>query len=282
MASNSANPEQLLVQEDGREVVKIGGYVLPAEDFSLTHFMLNDLGMTWLHAGGLPSTERMFGHLELKPDSRLLDLGCGVGSAARFAVRKYGCEVVGIDQDPSMIERARRMTRNTRYARVSYQVMDGSSMAFADASFDCVLIQSVACFNEKEPLLREVYRVLKPGGRVAMNEVTWIQPPTEKIAKVTRATVCETFCGALLAEDWLDLLKQTGYRIHSHETFGFEPATPYQILREEGFLNTLKIYGRVLTNPRNLMRLSAVSDYFRRFPGYFGYGIYVGAKPGAG
>lgn len=282
MDLNTAGPEQLLVTTDDREIVKIGGYILPAEDFSLTKFMLDDLGMTWLHPGGLPSTERMLQHLALSPDSRLLDLGCGVGSTTRYLARKFGCEAVGIDYDTEMIEQAKRRSAGNRYAQISYQVMDGSAMEFPDASFDTVVLQSVACFNDKLPLLREVWRVLKPSGRVALNEVTWMRSPTEKVARVTRATVCETFGGAMLERQWLNLLTQAGFDLVSHESYEFEPVAPYQLLREEGLINTVRTFTRVLTNPNNLMRLSAVSDYFKRFPGYFGYGIYVGSKPDAG
>jgi len=282
MNFESASPEELLVQADGHEVVKIGGYVLPAEDFSLTSFMLKDLGMTWLHPGGLPSTERMFRILAPTRDSRLLDLGCGVGSTTRYAVTKYGCEAVGIDRDAEMIGAARRRSRAKRYARLSFEVMNGNTMSFPDSSFDCVVLQSVACFNDKLPLLRETLRVLKPGGRVALNEVTWMRPPSEKVAKVTRATICETFRGAMLESDWLELLSQAGFDLVSRETLEFEPVAPYQLLREEGLVNTLRTFTRVLTNPSNLMRLSAVSDYFKRFPGFFGYGIYIGAKPATG
>ena len=46
------NPEEALVIVDNCEVTKNGGYLLPAEDFSLTQFMVQDLGMSWLHPAG--------------------------------------------------------------------------------------------------------------------------------------------------------------------------------------------------------------------------------------
>lgn len=274
-------PEDLLVRTGDQESVKVGGYLLPAEDFSLTRFMLDDLGMTWLHPGGLPSTERMLKILELDSKSRVLDLGCGVGSTTRFVRRVYGCRTVGVDIDPDMIDRARRRSRGPRYQDLRYEVMDGGAMGFRDASFDVVIMQSVACFNDKQRLLTEARRVLKPGGRVALNEVTWLRPPSEGVAKVTRATVCETFRGALLPEEWAEVLRQAGFTEVRHETLDFKPVAAYQILREEGLINTLRTFARVLTNAKNLMRLSAVSDYFKRFPGYFGYGLYIGTKPHA-
>jgi hypothetical protein len=52
------------------------------------------------------------------------------------------------------------------------------------------------------------------------------------------------------------------------------------MLREEGLLGTVKVMARVLRHPEINMRLSAVSDYFRQYPGYFGYGLYMAHKPG--
>jgi SAM-dependent methyltransferase len=243
--------------------------------------MLDDLGMTWLHPGGLPSTERMLKLLELDAESRVLDLGCGVGSTTRLVRRRHDCSIVGIDRDPEMIAKAKRRSRARRYRGIRYEVMDGGAMSFPDGSFDVVIVQSVACFNDKQSLLSEVWRILKPGGRVALNEVTWLRQPSEGVAKVTRATVCETFGGALLPEEWIEVLGRVGFTELRHETFGFKPVAAYQILREEGLINTVRTFARVLTNANNLMRLSAVSDYFKRFPGYFGYGIYIGTRPRA-
>jgi SAM-dependent methyltransferase len=270
------NPESLLIRHDGREMVKIGGFILPAEDFNLAKFLRDDLGTTWLHAGGITSTKRAIERLAIAPGMRVLDLGSGVGSAARYIARKSGCQVVGVDSDPEMVRRAREVSRDPK---VSYEQMNCLEMGFPDDSFDRVIIQSVACFNDKVPLFREVARVLKPGGVVGMNEVTWLKPPTEKIQQVMCATICETFRGALLADEWVAAMESAGLVDGRHEQHPFNASTPYQILREEGMLNTLRIMWRVMTKPEINMRLSAMSNFFKNCPEYFGYGIYTARKP---
>jgi len=270
------NPESYLTVQDGREMVKIGGFILPAEDFNLAKFLRDDLGTTWLHAGGISSTKRAIEKLDIQPGMRVLDLGSGVGSAARYIARQAKCQVVGVDFDAEMIRRAREQTRDPN---VTFEQMNVLDMTFPDDSFDRVIIQSVACFNEKEPLFREVARVLKPGGVVGMNEVTWLKPPSEKIQQVMCATICETFRGALLAEEWVAAMEAAGLVDGSHEQHPFNASTPYQILREEGLFNTLRIMWRVMTRPDINMRLSAMSDFFKNCPEYFGYGIYTARKP---
>ncbi|MEW5771332.1 MAG: methyltransferase domain-containing protein [Pseudomonadota bacterium] len=273
------NPEALLIREHGREMVKVGGFILPAENFNLARFLRDDLGTTWLHAGGLPSTLHLVRKLDIRPGMRVLDLGCGVGSATRHLAKRSACHVTGVDADAEMLARARKATPAALADRIEYARMDVSRTGFADASFDRVVIQSVACFNKKPPLFREAARLLRPGGLLGMNEVAWLKPPTPEIEQVMCATICETFHGAELSRGWIAHLEAAGLVEAQAEEHPFTAATPYQILREEGLVNTLRIMWRVLSDPEINMRLSAMSEMFRKCPEYFSYGIYTARKP---
>jgi len=274
------NPEKMLFEQDGQELVRAGGFILPAEDFNLARFLRDELGTTWLHAGGLWSTRRLLEQLDIKPEMRVLDLGCGVGSATRYIARKTKAEVVGIDADAEMIGRARELASRKKAAGVQFEQMDGTATTFGDATFDRVIVQSVACFADKPSLFREVARILKSGGRFGMNEVTWLRPPTEKIQRVMCSTICETFRGALLAEQWIAALEAAGLTSATCESHPFNSSTPYQILREEGLSGTLGVLWRVMREPEVNMRLAAMSDLFKRSPEYFSYAIYTARKPG--
>jgi ubiquinone/menaquinone biosynthesis C-methylase UbiE len=272
------NPEELLCIENGREVIRIGGYALPAEDFSMSDFMHNDLGMSWLHPGGIISTECLLAHMRWTPQMRVLDLGCGPGQTTRLIAERYGCEVIGIDLDPAMIEEAKIRTVGNQFKRTQFETMDGTKTRFEDQSFDVVIFQSVACFNNKAALFNEVARLLKPNGQLGINESTWITEPTPSVQRVTRSTICQTFKHALMAAEWQAEMQSAGLKPTNCETHEFTSMTPYQMLREEGLLKMAKIMWRVLRNPELNMRLSAVSSYFTTYPGYFGYGIYTAER----
>lgn len=275
------NPAKFLVDEGGQQVVRIGAYVLPSEDFNLARFLRDDLGTTWLHAGGINGTRQLLDRLDIRNGMTVLDVGCGVGSAMLYVAKRVRCRLIGLDRDAEMLRRARRATPSQVFPQVHYIRADATRIGFAAESVDRVIVQSVACFNDNHALFGEIARILKPGGMVGMNEVTWRQPPTQEIEQVMCATICETFHGARLASGWIDHMRAAGLADATFEIFPFTASTPYQLLREEGLLRTAGIMWRVLRDAELNMRLAAMSGLFSRCPEYFGYGIFTARKPGS-
>jgi ubiquinone/menaquinone biosynthesis C-methylase UbiE len=112
--------------------------------------------------------------LELRPGDRVLDVGCGPGRLARvFAERVAPTgEVVGIDAAVEMINRASSQARRRR-AAATFQVGFAQDLPFPDASFDavgCTLALHHVAENDQQTAVEEMYRVLKPGGRLLIAE----------------------------------------------------------------------------------------------------------------
>lgn len=103
------------------------------------------------------------------PDNaRVLDLGCGAGRTT-IPLAEMGLQVVGIDISEAMVRAAREQARLAG-VEAEFQVMDATSLQYPDAAFDTVLfpyngIELLPGQQSKEQLLREVWRVLRPGGR---------------------------------------------------------------------------------------------------------------------
>ena len=99
---------------------------------------------------------------------RVLDIGSGVGGIDALLVASYhAAEVVGIDVEPLLIERARSLAASKGLSdRVSFRLVDPGPLPFADASFDVVFSKdAIVHVPDKPALYREVLRVLRPGGR---------------------------------------------------------------------------------------------------------------------
>jgi len=107
----------------------------------------------------------------IRKGETVLDIGCGGGVDTLVAAMMVGPKgkVVGIDPVPEMLERARRNPRETTFGNITFQEASAEALPFTDESVDVVISNGV--FNlvpDKAKALREVFRVLKPNGRLTI------------------------------------------------------------------------------------------------------------------
>jgi SAM-dependent methyltransferase len=117
-----------------------------------------------------PLARVFFGHVALQPGQRVLDVACGTGILARHAAPILGAEglVVGIDINPGMLKVAKKQ-RPMAGCRLEWRQGDAAALPFEDASFDVVLCQQgLQFFPDRVGALREMRRVLVPGGQLAL------------------------------------------------------------------------------------------------------------------
>lgn len=119
----------------------------------------------------------------LAPGERVLDLGSGAGTDSLVASQMVGPEgsVVGIDMTPEMLAKARASAAAIGAANVEFVESEAESLPFPDESFDVVVSNGVIdLIPDKEAVFGELYRVLVPGGRIQVADVTIQQPVSEE------------------------------------------------------------------------------------------------------
>jgi SAM-dependent methyltransferase len=121
------------------------------------------------HLRGMLATAELASASELKPSTRVLDVGCGIGGPARFLAGTFGCVVTGVDLSPGFIDTAIYLTSRCQLSdRVTFQVGDALHLPFEEAAFDAAFLQHVAMnVEDRTTLYAEVHRILTQGGRFA-------------------------------------------------------------------------------------------------------------------
>jgi ubiquinone/menaquinone biosynthesis C-methylase UbiE len=148
--------------------------VLQAQGADLEALRLEDLApMDEFHIGGRQATVELAAQLGLAPEMRLLDIGCGIGGAARYVASAFGCHVTGIDLTPGFIVAAAALSRRVGLAdRVDFRQASALALPFADGSFDgAYTLHAAMNIADRPRLYAEARRVLKPGAPFAVYDV---------------------------------------------------------------------------------------------------------------
>src|SRR5580693_8636510 len=148
----------------------------------------------------------------LGPGEVVVDLGSGGGLDVFLAAQKVGPagRAIGIDMTPAMIERARSNAAATGYTNVEFLLAGIDRLPLDDASADCVISNCVLNLAPDKPaVFREIFRVLKPGGRLAVSDIALKGELPESIASSLAAYV-GCIAGAIRIDTYRDELLRAG------------------------------------------------------------------------
>lgn len=149
----------------------------------------------------------------IKPGEVIVDLGSGGGIDVFLAAAKVGStgKAIGIDMTPEMIERAKRTADKQGLTNVEFHLSTIDNLPLPSESVDCIISNCVINLApDKQAVFREMYRTLKPGGRVAVSDIALKKPLPPEIGNDVMAYV-GCIAGAISIDDYVRGLKAAGF-----------------------------------------------------------------------
>ncbi|MBD3160854.1 MAG: arsenite methyltransferase [Candidatus Eisenbacteria bacterium] len=149
---------------------------------------------------------------ELKAREVVLDLGCGGGFDVLIAAHRVGQfgRAIGVDMTPEMVERAKRNALKAGVTNTEFHVGEIEKIPLEDASVDVVISNCVINLSPAKPrVFREIVRVLKPGGRVAVSDMVLRKPLPDSVREDLEAYV-GCIAGAVLVDEYAAMMRESG------------------------------------------------------------------------
>ena len=197
----------------------------------------------------------------LKPGMVVVDLGSGGGIDAFLSARKVGPKglVYGIDMTPEMIHRARKTARETGIENVEFRLGEIEHIPLDAGVADVVISNCVINLSpDKQQVFKEAFRVLKPGGRLAVSDIVLISELPEDIREnLTAWSSCVS--GAVSEKEYVGAMKNAGFeqiKVEDRVVYTHEQLSDY--LKSYEYADRPELRGRNLSELIASYRITAV------------------------
>ncbi len=206
----------------------------------------------------------------LNPGEVVLDLGSGGGIDAFLAARKVGPQgrVIGLDMTEEMIHKAQENAKKMGLTNVEFKLGEMESIPLPDGSVDVIISNCVINLSpDKDSVFREIFRVLKPKGRIAVSDIV-LQSKLPKF--ITRNPEAWTSCigGALKEKDYLDKIRAAGFskvsveskHVYTHDEISMFKETDSSLFEKPLSLKEIKTVERKIASIRVTAQKSESGD----------------------
>ena len=237
------------------------------------------------HPGGLALTERLGTLLGLERGVRVLDVAAGTGVSAIYLAQRFGCRVTGIDLSEANVAAAQdAAARAGLDALTRFVAGDAERLPFADADFDALICECAFCtFPDKPTAAREFARVLRPGGRVGLSDLTRQGPLPAELDGLLAWVAC--IADARPLAEYEVYLRHAGFRVDHAEQYDEALGAMVRQIRAKLMGVELLVGLRKLDLPsvdlgraRTMARSAAEAAQC----GTLGYALLVGAREATG
>ena len=231
MTTQSPTPIHEAVREHYAERIKSNASCCGGSDCCSTESSLYPTDLL----GTLPEGESVISYgcgdpitlASLEPGQTVLDLGSGAGLDCFFAAKKVGGtgHVIGVDMTPEMIERARSSAQRLNLQNVEFRQGYLEALPVESNTVDVIISNCVINLSpDKSKVFAEAFRVLKPGGKLAVSDIVTDGPLPQSV-KQSLSAWAGCVAGAVEAKDYIAMMKAVGFSDIAVTPVFFDKAT---------------------------------------------------------
>lgn len=245
-------------------------------DLSLPEFLAS-LGKTELKPGGTYATGALIRLLELRGGDHALVCGPNAGSTALFVSMTTQATTEALVREES-----EKVTENdpSLKRRSTARIGKAEALPFPDGHFHAAMVEASLSYMhplQQSAALKELHRVLKPGGRMGIHELCWRQPPTPELEQ-TLQRLWRGPVAPMVVRGWWDRLEDAGFRELQNELAVVSYFTRKGLQADEEAEVTAQIFHSAFEDAEKLARFSAAYREFTDNRRYYGVIIARGVK----
>jgi ubiquinone/menaquinone biosynthesis C-methylase UbiE len=224
-----------------------------------------EINGSFLHAHGEVATEQLIQELDIQGNEKMFEFGFGTGATlVKIKARYPRVSLFGTERSEFMLRSGLARMDFCGIEDVQLKLSDPQNrLEFPDNTFDKIYVEGALAIQEKaelEIIIKELRRVLKPGGKMVMNETVWVDGiPAEEIERINK--ICREEFGIMQATgqyktraEWATMLGRSGFKVVKHEEAATRPVEikrSYKELRSRAFTLKGKVSGKLNSRLRN-------------------------------
>lgn len=233
------------------------------------HWLLAKMGKKVLRPGGRKLTEKLIEKLKIQSDESIVEFAPGMGYTANLLLQNNPKEYFGIELNEEAADRL------SKFINGESRKIINTSASQTNLSNDSVhkvigeAMLTMQADNRKSEIIREAYRILKPGGLYGIHELG-LQPETiseeaKKEVQLSLAKAIHVNARPLTKAEWCILLENEGFRIKSIDESPMSLLKLNRIIEDEGLGRTLKILFNILIHPKEKKQIQIMKDVFEKY-----------------